>query len=44
MKPIPIWGLGRLAIPMALAVLTLGACKKKDGAAAGGPPGPLDRC
>ncbi len=44
MKPIPIWGLGRLAIPMALAVMTLGACTKKDRAAAGGAPGPLGRC
>ena len=29
MKPIPILGLGRLAIAMALAVMTLGACTKK---------------
>ena len=40
----PLFGLGRLAIPMALAVMALGACTKKDGAAAGGAPGPLDRC
>ena len=26
----PLFGLGRLAIPMALAVMTLGACKKKE--------------
>src|SRR6478752_5333033 len=30
MKTIPIWGLGRLAIPMALAVMALGACTKKE--------------
>src|SRR4249920_3796867 len=29
MKTIPIWGLGYLAIPMALGLLALGACKKK---------------
>jgi RND family efflux transporter MFP subunit len=29
MKPIPILSLGRLVIPMALAVMTLGACTKK---------------
>ena len=44
MKTIPIWGLGRLAIPMALAVMTLGACTKKEEPPSGGAPGPLGRC